>query len=437
MKQIIPQHPTTILDYWRVARRYSTMIVGLVVVSVFVTGIMSKLSPKLYEARATIIPARQDIQGGGIALGGDKEKGGGGGGGGMVLEALGGKSGPSLMDTLQAILLSRKMAEAVVEQLNLGQYYGTDYPSAAVNAVRGEIDVRGARFKMIEVVVLTKDPKMAAEIVNAMTANLHRLHQDLNITAAKQNRVFLEARLAEKLKRMSAAEDSLKAFQTENRMLAVKEQAQAAADTVGELNAQIVELEVELAALREYATPSHPMINQLQAKLKELRRELDRMEQDQGRAPVAKGRTRLPLSSKAYPSFEEAPSLTLEYARLTRQMKVEEAVYGMLVGMLEQAKIAETRNLPAFQVLDEAIPPEYKSRPKTLQNIAVAGAVSLVLGLLLAMFLNYLEVVKAHELTSVRQASRAEEHAESESNGNGNKTEGILIPPKEIERFHG
>lgn len=434
--------PNTILDYWRIIQRYRRMIVRLVVVSVLITGIISKFYlPKLYEAKATLFPVREDSFGGsGLSLsggggGGSKEKGGGGAT--LAMEALGGKSsGPTIMDILQALAASRRMAEAVIDQLNLTSYYETGSKIHAAAALLGEMSFKPTSFKSLEVTVLTKDPKMAADIANTSFETLDRLYREHVLSATKRNRVFIEARLLEKEKQLGKAEEALKEFQTKHRSLVISEQAEAAMKSAAELHGQIVALEVELAALREYATPSNPMVNKLEVQIQELRRQLDQLEQRPAKEIMAR-RQRAPMSRQLFPAFEEAPTLALNLLRLIRQVKVEEAVYGMLVGMLEQAKIAALRDVPMIQVLDVAIPPEQKSKPKTLQNILVAGVISFLLGILVAIFLDQLERFRAGGRVLGHQAKRLDEGAAFDSNGNGDEGEVHPVSPKETERFHG
>jgi len=75
-----------LLEYWQISLRFKWMIVGIVASSVLGTGIISKLSPKVYEAKATTMPIKEEsLSGGGISFGGggkDSKGGGGGGGGG-------------------------------------------------------------------------------------------------------------------------------------------------------------------------------------------------------------------------------------------------------------------------------------------------------------------------------------------------------------------
>jgi uncharacterized protein involved in exopolysaccharide biosynthesis len=416
------------------------MIIGLVVSSVLATGAVSKFYlPKLYSASVSFLPARQEVSGGGISFGGgDKDRGGGGGAAAVITDTVGGKSGPNLIDTFWTILHSRSMGERVVQQLNLMEYYGQTTMQDAVGALRGETTVVVTKQRSMEVIVLTRDPRMAADIANAYAANLDDLNRDLSASSSRQYRIFLVREIAEKVKELSKAEEALKTFQTENKALAVKEQAELASAAASDLRTQIVELEVELAQKRVYSTPNHPQINQLQVQLQELRRQLDRLEQDQAIAIAKQQGKRVPISKQVFPMIGETPALALEFLRLAREVKVQESVYGMLVGTLQQAKIAENRDVPTIQVLDPAILPLRHSRPKTLQNVQVAAAVSLVLGIMLAFSLDYLKRNQARLAKAARTTYPGEtgEAEVADSNGNG-RVEVQTVSPREVERLHG
>ena len=95
--------------------------------------------------------------------------------------------------------------------------------------------------------------------------------------------------------------------------------------------------------------------------------------------------------------FTKVPELGMELVRLTREVKIQETVYGLLTAQFEQAKINEARDMPTVQLLDKAIPAERKARPKTVLNMAIAGTLSLFVGILLAFFLEYLERIRKQE----------------------------------------
>jgi uncharacterized protein involved in exopolysaccharide biosynthesis len=86
------------------------------------------------------------------------------------------------------------------------------------------------------------------------------------------------------------------------------------------------------------------------------------------------------------------PETGLELARMIREAKIQETIFTLLTQQLEQAKIAEAQNTPTVRILDRAIPPEVKSRPSVLGNTAIAGVLSLFLGVCLTVVI---EIVTA------------------------------------------
>ncbi len=318
----------------------------------------------------------------------------------MVMGMLG-SGGPSLLDTMKVIMESRALASRVVDQLNLLPYYGVESKDDAIQILRGEVKGKANESKALDIVVTSHDPAMAASIANAYFANLEIVYKEFSITATRRNREFIEVRLAEKAKKLDEAEHELKEFQAAHHLVVPQFQTEGAVETAANLHAEITAHEVELAALKSYETSLNPEVIQLEVQIQELRRQLDKLEQGPLSGFDATRKTkRMPLSKKIYPLFEEAPQLALDMQRLTRRVKVEEAVYGMLAGMLESAKITEARDVPAIQIMDYAIPPKFPSKPKTLQNMVAASALSLILGIMMAIFLDYLQRIKAEETSA-------------------------------------
>jgi len=60
-----------------------------------------------------------------------------------------------------------------------------------------------------------------------------------------------------------------------------------------------------------------------------------------------------------------------------------------------QAKIQEARDTPTVQVLDEAIPPEMRSKPKRKLLVLVGGFVTLLFSIFWAFTLEYFDKLSA------------------------------------------
>ncbi len=69
---------------------------------------------------------------------------------------------------------------------------------------------------------------------------------------------------------------------------------------------------------------------------------------------------------------------------LTREAKIKEMLFEMLTQEYEVAKIEEAKSIPTIQVLDTAVIPEKKSKPKRLQIIFLSGITSLLVGIFVA-----------------------------------------------------
>jgi len=129
----------------------------------------------------------------------------------------------------------------------------------------------------------------------------------------------------------------------------------------------------------------------VEKRLAELKNQLGRMQFGSGLdlpdEAGATGQTRKEIFVPAV----RVPRVGLDLARLLREVKIQETVFQLLTSQLEQAKIAEARDTPVVQVLDRAVVPDRKAKPRTLFNVAIAGLLSTFVGVFGAFFLEHVE----------------------------------------------
>src|SRR5437899_10880744 len=134
--------------------------------------------------------------------------------------------------------------------------------------------------------------------------------------------------------------------------------------------------------MRNFATETNPEVVAVRRKVEEMTRQLARMQYGDN---VGQRRE----SGDFVVPFARVPEVALELARLTREVKVQETLVTLLTQQLEQARIAESKDIPVVQVLDRAVPPERHSRPRLGLNLTIAFVVSLFLGVFLAFVAEY------------------------------------------------
>jgi uncharacterized protein involved in exopolysaccharide biosynthesis len=385
-----------LLDYWRVLKKRGWMILGLTIVSAFAAGYYSYfILPKIYESKASILAPRES-GGGGANLAAALAAAGAG-------QFLGGliPGGGSNRDTFIAILKSRTMAEDLVGRLKLKEYYKIESTERAIGALQGATDISVSKEGVISVKVEDKDPKVAAEVANAYPVILDRLMARMGTTEASRQRAFIVERLEKTEKSLKQAEEALRRFQESNKAVVLDAQMRAGLEAAAQVKGQIAGAEVQLEVMRTFATENNPQVVQQKRQIEEMKRQLAQMQYSRGLELPFESANPGQRRQEIYVPTVKVPELGIALARLTRDVKVQETLFTVLTQQFEQAKIAEARDTPMVQVLDKAVPAERKSKPKTRQNMAIAGALSLFVGVFLAFFLEYLERIRKQQETSV------------------------------------
>lgn len=375
------------LEYWPVLRKRMRMIIGLVIVAILAAGSYDYfIATKIYESTASILPPKESagVVGGGIAavLGVSG-----------VTQLLGGlPSGGGTSQTFMAILKSRTMAEDLVARFDLNEYYKAKYTSQAIGALQGSTTISASKADgVITVKFEDKDPKLAAEVANGYISNLDRIFTKYGTSDASRQRAFILSRLEKTEKALRQAEETLRRFQEVNKAIALPEQSKGNLDVAAQIRAEIIAGEVGLESMRTFATESNTQVLQQKARIEELKRQLAQLQYSKGTDLPSETRQPGKLRQEISLPTTRLPEITMEMARLIREVKVQETVFNLLTQQFEQTKIAESRDTPAVQLLDPAVPAEFESRPNVKLSMVIAGALSLFVGIILALFLEYLD----------------------------------------------
>jgi uncharacterized protein involved in exopolysaccharide biosynthesis len=78
------------------------------------------------------------------------------------------------------------------------------------------------------------------------------------------------------------------------------------------------------------------------------------------------------------------PETGLEYIRKMRDLKYQETLFELLSKQFEIAKIDEAKEAALIQVVDKALVPEKKSKPKRSLIVILATLMAFFIGVLLA-----------------------------------------------------
>jgi len=389
-----------LMPYAVVVWRYRAFIALLIVMALVATFVITTLMPKYFLSTAALVAPKESVNG--ALLGGL--------GGLGVLASSGAvpsvSSLPSLSpnrDLLVSVLRSRTVAEGVVAQFGLQQRYKARYLEDAIRTLQGLTNVGISKEGVISIRVEDTDPRMAADIANYHVDLLDKIVSQYGSSEAGRQRAFLTEQLARAKVALDESEDALRRFQERNRAVVLQDQTRGAIDAAARLRGEIMASEVQLQVMRNFATDVNPEVVALRRRIDEMNRQLSQMQY--GERLTAQGSRNRDRSDFEVP-FAKVPEVGLDLARLAREVKAQETLVTLLVQQVEQARIAEAKDMPIVQRLDHAVPAERPSRPRMGLHLGVAAVVSLALGVLGAFFRDY-----AGSLAPTRRFGRATDSA--------------------------
>lgn len=349
----------SLLDLLIVLAKHKKLILGLpFVVAVIAAGISLQL-PIIFTASAKIFPAQQSQSASSAML---AQLGG-------IAGLVGGVTGlKNPNDIYIAMLNSRTVADHLIERFGLMQLYKAKLPSQARKALGGVTSIASGKDGVINIEVDDKDPKRAADLANAYVDELLKFTQVLAVTEASQRRLFFERQFAQAKENLTKAEAAARQALQTGGLVKVDEQGRAMVETTGRLRGQITVKEVQIGAMRTFAADRNPDLKLAQQELESMKRELARIE--------GAGGTNSAISGQ---SGQGTDSL-----RLLRDVKYHEVIFELLARQFELAKIDEAKDSALIQIMDKAIEPDSRSKPKRTLIVLLSTLAAGILGVLLA-----------------------------------------------------
>jgi tyrosine-protein kinase Etk/Wzc len=213
----------------------------------------------------------------------------------------------------------------------------------------------------------------------------------LAVGEAGQRRLFFEQQLKQAKDDLTKAETELTKFQVEKKVLNPQGQASLTISAAAGLQAQIAAKQVQIVALKSFATLENPDLVRAQEELAGLRTQL---------AKVARGGSE--EVGDVLLSMGKAPQEGAEYLRKFRDVKYHETLYELLAKQYEIARIDEAKDATLIQVLDKAIEPERKSKPKRSLIVLLTALVTGILAIMVAFAREATEKIRGDPIQLVR-----------------------------------
>ena len=273
-----------------------------------------------------------------------------------------------------AMLKSRSVADYVIDRFKLMSVYKKKTYVATRKKLEDSVTMTAGKEGMISIEFDDTDPKRAAAIANGYILGLDNLVRRIAVTEAGRRRLFFENELKKSRDNLDAADLAMKSLQEKTGVISIEAESTSILTAEANLRAQVAAKEIELSAMRGFATAQNPDVRRAEQMLVSLRAQLAKLEgQSRG--------TKIEMPAK-----NKIPSMAIDYMRRMRDLKYYEGLLTFVSQQLASARLDEAKDAPVIQVVDKALVPEKKSKPKRALIVILATLMAFFIGVLFAFF---------------------------------------------------
>ena len=384
-----------LLDYLLVLAKHSRLIIYTSAAVAALTLLILLCIPNKYTATACLLPPQQNMTLSAQlldSLGGSTLPSTSSGGlGGMAAGLLGLKS-PG--DLYVGMLTGNTIFDCIIERFQLRGLYNREYIEDVRKKLSKRTEISAGKDGLITIEVTDEDPQRAAAMANVFVEELDKLLQNMALQEARDRLVFLEKEQAQATLRLTKAEEALRAFSEKSSVIQIDAQTKGMIEYIASMRAAIDAKEVQLRVLRQQATPFNYDFIRLETELKGLKEKLREAEKEGDQTCIG----------DVCITTAKVPALGLEYLRLYREVKYQEALYQLYCKLVELARLDQVRDVSVVQTVDRAIPPEKKSSPKRLSITVLVGAATFFMMIFVAFGREYWQNTAQSESDAPRLA---------------------------------
>lgn len=351
----------SLLDIVLVLVKNKKTILGFTAAVFVLSLIISLLLPNYYTATTKFLPPQKE-QSAATAMLSQL--------GSLTGSATGTSKNPN--DIYVGMLKSRTIADSIIAKFKLQDYYDQKYLSLTRKKLEDDSSLLAGKEGILTIEYTHKDPKIAADIANAYVSELLSLTNTLAVTEAAQRRLFYENQLNATRKGLATAEASVRKSLDQGGVAKAEVQGGAMLQATTLLRAQISAKEVQIKAMSNYAADGNTELIRAKNELAAMQYELDKLE----------GRS---INKTA--SVSDVDSAAANVSKL-RDVRYYEILYELLAKQYEAAKIDEAKQASVGQVMDKAIEPDRKSKPKRSLIVMLSTIAAFVLAVIYTLLRN-------------------------------------------------
>lgn len=342
------------------------VLLRVAVIALAVSLAIAFTIPKRYKSSASIMPPDQQNSGAMMLAALTAHSGNLGTLGSLAGGLLGVHSSSALFENL---LRSGTVSGHLIDRFDLQRVYRKRYRIDTARRLAHSTKITDDKKSgVITIEVEDTSPTRARDIAQGYLDELNKLVVQTSTSTAHRERIFIETRLHGVQADLERAQLDLSEFSSKNSTINLTEQTRAMVDAGARVQAQLLLEQSGLESLRQIYGDKNVRVRETEARIASLQRDLNNLAGSSAPLPTEVGAAQNAGGDdgELYPPLRQLPRLAVPYADLYRRVRVQEALYELLIQQYELARIEEAKDVPAVSVIDFPAVPEKKSFPPRL-----------------------------------------------------------------------
>ena len=351
-----------------------------------------------------------------------------------------------VFQTQVQIIRSRPVGQRVIDTLDLKEKKpGLALAQDPVAAFLGSVSVEPVRnTRLVEIQVEDPDPKLAAEMANAVASAYVHQNLELKLSAARDALSWLTAQVSDLKTKVNESELALQRYREQAGLVQVEETQSLGARKLAEFNSayveakarrlemetrlgelrrasqqpevlessplvvnnpliqrlkgQLVDLEVQRSKLLKTYRDKHPEVVKIQSQVDEIslkiREEIGRLGlsmESEYNALKARENAMLQAVNQYRDEAQTLGKKEIQLGILKREADSNQQLYDVLLKRLKETSLSQGLDSSNVRIVETAIVPTRPVKPRKILNLAIGIVVGLTVGVCAAFFLEYMD----------------------------------------------
>jgi len=303
---------------------------------------------------------------------------------GSIASLAGVKAGGSSNTELAiAILKSNTTIDELNEQFDfIGRYNlkadsKTAMRSIIVNKLSATID---SKTGLLKISFTDINAEFSSLVTSRIVEILDRRFMSLGGNKSRDEKRLLETKLNDVRSEIDRLQDEMNIFTSRHGVLSVEAMATEQVTVMAKLRAELIMKDIEIENYKKFSTIDDPVIRRLKSERDSINTALGEVESG---------------NSGVLPRQKDIPAIAFEYAKIQRDILVQNEIFKMITQQYEMAKMSAELQYPTFQVLEIVEVPDVKSGPSRSKIVLVSIFAAFFFSIFCSFLLEFVRNLRA------------------------------------------